>query len=181
MKPAVNFLIANPHCKPQNSNKELNLLSANVNKFSMKLNNLTYKRNLSPERKARTRTLIQIGGLVDKSGLRELFDIEIGEDLEQDIPSLNKASVLLGFLAECFENAELNEENKERVLEELNFFEEHELLGSIFDMYYRCKNNNKVGQKNVLNSAVLLYLGITSLKYDANSKIIVQLRRTYAI
>lgn len=114
--PVRNFLKSNQDLKLQIKNNELFKLSANVNKLSMQLNNLSYKRNLSSERKARTRTLIQIGSLVEKSGLRELFNIELGEDLEQGIPSLDKAAVLLGFLTEAFENIDINEELKKKWL-----------------------------------------------------------------
>ena len=79
----------------------------------MQLNNSLHKLNLSPERKARTRTLIQIGGLVDKSGLLNLLDIELGEDMEQYIPSLNKAATLLGFLISAIGSSDVNDSNKE--------------------------------------------------------------------
>lgn len=36
------------------------------------------------QRKARTRTLIQLGGLVHKVGLSEEFRIALGEDLQMD-------------------------------------------------------------------------------------------------
>ncbi|HUX79802.1 MAG TPA: conjugal transfer protein TraD [Alphaproteobacteria bacterium] len=35
-------------------------------------------------RRARTRSLIQLGGLVEKSGLLETFQISLGEDLQRD-------------------------------------------------------------------------------------------------
>lgn len=40
--------------------------------------------NSSGMRRARTRSLIQIGGLVDKSGLLETFNVVLGKDLQQD-------------------------------------------------------------------------------------------------
>ncbi len=80
----------------------------------MQLNNLFSKSKSSPERKARTRTLIQIGGLADKAGLLELFDIQTGEDLEQDIPSLNKAAVLLGFLIDVIDISNIDDKNKHK-------------------------------------------------------------------
>lgn len=36
------------------------------------------------ERRARTRGLILLGGLISKSGLLETFDIKLGEDLQKD-------------------------------------------------------------------------------------------------
>lgn len=51
-------------------------------------------------RRARTRTLIQLGGLVEKSGLADLLDIELGQDLQQDEECFEANAVLLGGLIE---------------------------------------------------------------------------------
>ncbi len=48
------------------------------------------------ERARRTRTIIQLGGLVIKSGLAEKLTIPIDEDLQKH--HLDKAAILLGFL-----------------------------------------------------------------------------------
>ncbi len=61
-------------------------------------------------RKLRTRTLIQIGGLVQKSGLMDAFAIESGEDL-QDYESIHKSSRLLGFLCHCLEHNDFTEKS----------------------------------------------------------------------
>ena len=66
------------------------------------------KRSYS-ERQNRTRMLIQVGGLVQKSGLLEVFTIQTGEDL-QDYESLHKAAQLLGFLSEVFEKIDASEQ-----------------------------------------------------------------------
>ena len=55
-----------------------------------------YFKEQKSERAKRTRTLIQLGGLIVKSGLAEKLTIPIGEDLQQD--HLDKAAILLGFL-----------------------------------------------------------------------------------
>lgn len=49
-------------------------------------------------RKARTRTLIQLGGLVEKSGLLDLLDLPLGADLQRDGEVQRGAAVLLGAL-----------------------------------------------------------------------------------
>lgn len=49
-------------------------------------------------RKARTRTLIQVGSLVNLAGLFEVCGIEEGDDLQLDITSRDKAANLLGIL-----------------------------------------------------------------------------------
>ena len=53
------------------------------------------------ERKARTRTLIQLGGLLVKSGLVEALGIPLGVDLENNPEGKEKAYQLLSFLEGC--------------------------------------------------------------------------------
>ncbi|HCU06407.1 MAG TPA: hypothetical protein DIC42_02325 [Holosporales bacterium] len=50
------------------------------------------------DRKARTRTLIQLGGLLNITNLLELTNINLGEDLEIDQINQDKAATLLGLL-----------------------------------------------------------------------------------
>lgn len=50
------------------------------------------------QRKAETRTKIQLGGLVIKSGLTEAFSISQGVDLQLDEAEKEKATLLLGAL-----------------------------------------------------------------------------------
>ena len=57
------------------------------------------KKQQNSLRQQRTRTLIQLGGLIQKSGLMEVLNISPGDDL-QDYENLNKASQVLGFLIE---------------------------------------------------------------------------------
>lgn len=59
-------------------------------------------------RKARTRTLIQAGALVNLVGLLELCDIEEGEDLQLDITSRDKAALLLGILSDAMAHIQSN-------------------------------------------------------------------------
>lgn len=50
-------------------------------------------------RRARTRSLISIGGLIKKSGLLETFQIELGLDLQKDITMQEPVAALFkGFL-----------------------------------------------------------------------------------
>jgi len=61
------------------------------------------QRNLGPRispRKARTRTLIQAGGLLKLSGLFDICSIKDGDDLQADLTMLDKAATLLGILME---------------------------------------------------------------------------------
>lgn len=52
----------------------------------------------SSERKKRTRTLIQLGGLVDLSGIMDTCNITHGENLQEDAYVDGKAAILLGML-----------------------------------------------------------------------------------
>lgn len=55
------------------------------------------------ERKLRTRTLIQCGGLLSLSGLLEQCNISEGEDLQNDLDGHEKAATLLGILINASE------------------------------------------------------------------------------
>ena len=59
-------------------------------------NNITH----TSMRKARTRTLIQLGGLIEKSGLMEFFNLEPGDDLQKDLEKKENVFALLGSLLE---------------------------------------------------------------------------------
>jgi len=58
------------------------------------------------ERKLRTRTLIQCGGLLKLSGLLEVCEILEGEDLQRDLEGYEKAAILLGILLQAREDIE---------------------------------------------------------------------------
>ena len=53
---------------------------------------------VNSDRRARTRTLIQMGGLLNMIGLPQLCGIADGDDLQQDLESQDKAATLLGML-----------------------------------------------------------------------------------
>jgi hypothetical protein len=61
------------------------------------------KRGLHTQRKARTRTLIQVGGLCKVAGLLEIFGIEEGMELQLSPEGQERASRLLGWLVESAE------------------------------------------------------------------------------
>lgn len=83
-------------------------LKSNLNRERSKM-----KIEQQSHRKARTRQLIQIGGICQKSGLLDAFFIEPQDDL-QDYENRNKAARLLGFLSACFEESTFDEANLER-------------------------------------------------------------------
>ena len=49
-------------------------------------------------RRARTRTLIQLGGLIEKSGLLDVLEIQLGQDLQKDAETINPVATLMGSL-----------------------------------------------------------------------------------
>lgn len=55
------------------------------------------------ERRAETRTKIQLGGLVIKSGLANLLAIDPGDDLQLYEDHVEKAAIILGALLEASE------------------------------------------------------------------------------
>jgi hypothetical protein len=70
--------------------------------LNMMLHSKNNKTSANILRKARTRTLIQLGGLIDKVGLSTIFNINLGDDLQEDISAIEKAATLYGFLIEAY-------------------------------------------------------------------------------
>lgn len=86
--------------------KHLSDLQIKKNRVNNQIN-LEKRKNTSQHnvtRKKRTRTLIQLGGLVNLSGLPEICDIQDGDDLQFDLIESDKAATLLGILVTCVEN-----------------------------------------------------------------------------
>ena len=80
------------------ANDIFEILQDKINKIEKKikrLEGLTYRLKQN-QRAARTRTLIQLGGLLVKSGIAEKLGIEIGADLQREEDQKKKAYVLLG-------------------------------------------------------------------------------------
>lgn len=51
-------------------------------------------------RKARVRTLIQLGGLIEKSGILDDLNLSPGDDLQKDPDCFDSAAILMGALCE---------------------------------------------------------------------------------
>ena len=62
--------------------------------------------NSSPARKARTRTLIQAGGLIEKAGLLETFNLKCGDDLQTDYDLKDEVMAMLGSFIELKQQIE---------------------------------------------------------------------------
>lgn len=89
----------------------LNRNLSSVARISTRISN--YK---SDERRARTQTLIHLGGLVSISGLLEYCDIQLGENLQSDIEVIERAAILLGIIYDAAQKAlqEPDEHQKEK-------------------------------------------------------------------
>lgn len=67
-------------------------------------------------RKARTITLIQLGGLVVKSGLLEALELKVGDDLQRDESCLEGAAILMGGLGELRRMLESEDATGQRLI-----------------------------------------------------------------
>lgn len=78
----------------------------------MSLQRLTARKKQvdTAERRADTRTKIQLGGLVIKSGLADLLNIQPGDDLQVYDIHFDKVAIILGALLEA---SELLDDKKE--------------------------------------------------------------------
>lgn len=54
-------------------------------------------------RRARTRTLIQLGGLFEKSGLMEIFNVQAGDNLQENLEKKENVFAILGGFLELKE------------------------------------------------------------------------------
>ena len=53
-------------------------------------------------RRARTRTLIQLGGLIEKANLLHPLEISLGDDLQKDETCFDNVATLMGALADIY-------------------------------------------------------------------------------
>src|SRR5690606_18971758 len=90
--------------------RDLQSLKRKLHKARVEMNRILSSRsklNATLEgnaRRARSRMLIQVGGIVKLSGLFPICQIEEGEDLQYDIDSRDKAALLLGILLDAAHN-----------------------------------------------------------------------------
>jgi hypothetical protein len=96
-------------------------MPANYTNIEIRLNRLyaqkaalehKLKRSENNYRKMRTRTLIQMGGLLELTSLPAFCNINIGDDLQIDKP--DNAATLLGILAKFADQLSENSENMEK-------------------------------------------------------------------
>lgn len=75
-------------------------IQAKINRLQSQKTALENKLKLkvSSDRKARTRTLIQMGGLLNMLALPNICGISDGDDLQLDLENSDRAAILLGML-----------------------------------------------------------------------------------
>lgn len=102
------------------SDPKLKKITQQINRLNLKKNYLNSKIQTQEkqDRRARTRTLIQLGGLIEKSGLMNLVQIQTGDDLQLNHESFEKASILLEMLSETFLQFENHTEKQMQILKE---------------------------------------------------------------
>jgi len=111
-----------------------------TNRIRSQIASMTYRETKKENdyRRSRTRTLIQLGGMVSLSGLASLIDIQEGDDLQFDIESKDKAAILLGGLSELVMMLESYPELKEKWLQKgINILKTREYRR----LYPRSKSN----------------------------------------
>ena len=87
------------------------MMNRNTSSFA-KVSHLMQKQG-TQERKLRTRSLIQAGGLLSLSGLLEQCEIFEGEDLQSDPEGYEKGATLLGILIEASETLLQNKDTQQ--------------------------------------------------------------------
>jgi len=65
-------------------------------------------------RKIRTRTLIQLGGLIEKANLLEPLGINLGDDLQKNEMLFDNVATLMGALADICRS--LQDDNSQKML-----------------------------------------------------------------
>ena len=111
------------------------LLKTQLQKIDRRINRLvlqTYKAKQN-QRAARTRTLIQLGGLVVKSGLTKKLGIQIGADLQQEEDQRKKAYAFLGILIQQL-SVDYNKEDLEKIGRQ--FFADEEEIDNEGNMFF---------------------------------------------
>jgi len=88
----------------QNISKKYSNIEVQLNRLFFQKASLQHKLKLKnkSERKSRTRTLIQLGGILSLTPLLNICDIHLGDDLQ--LSHQDNADVLLGILSSLLEN-----------------------------------------------------------------------------
>ena len=88
----------------QNISKKYSNIEVQLNRLLAQKASIQHKLKIKnkSERKSRTRTLIQLGGILSLTPLLDICDIHLGDDLQ--LSHQDKADVLLGILSSLLDN-----------------------------------------------------------------------------
>ncbi len=88
----------------QNISKRYSNIEVQLNRLLSQKASLQHKLKIKnkSERKSRTRTLIQLGGILSLTPLLDICDIHLGDDLQ--LSHQDKADILLGILSSLLDN-----------------------------------------------------------------------------
>ena len=81
--------------------KKLNV-SQSIKRLQIKMYRMN-KSTPATDRKLRTRTLIQLGGLIEKAGVLDALEISLGDDLQKDVDVKEAMITLFGALIDMKE------------------------------------------------------------------------------
>lgn len=68
------------------------------------------------QRKARVRTMIQLGGLIQKSGILDDLNLTPGDDLQKDTDCHESVAILMGALYELRQNLHTEDAAAQKLL-----------------------------------------------------------------
>ena len=90
---------------PIETSKDITDLESQINRLKSQKAALETKQKMDSkrDRMQRTRTLIQVGGLVSLSGLLERFGITLGDDLQLNQDAKEKSKIITGVLMSVME------------------------------------------------------------------------------
>ncbi len=111
--------------------KKLDAVMAKLNRLKSQKARLEHatEKKTKQERMSRTRTLIQIGGMLSMVNIPRWLDIELGDDLQTDINKQDQSMMLLGLLATVAEQlpSTFSEERKlELKLKGIRYMKHHQ-------------------------------------------------------
>ncbi len=111
--------------------KKLDAVTVKLNRLKAqkaRLEHLTENKT-KQERMSRTRTLIQMGGMLSMVNIPRWLDIELGDDLQTDMNKQDQSMMLLGLLATVAEQlpSTFSEERKiELKLKGIRYMKQHQ-------------------------------------------------------
>ena len=110
--------------------KKLSAIEINLNRLKAKRAALEHKQKITTkrERMLRTRTLIQLGGLLSVVKLTDKFDIFPGDDLQGDLDGHDNAMTLLGLFVSVMDQLPESFDKDALRIKGISFMKTHKKL-----------------------------------------------------